>query len=283
MRVLGIDFTSRPTRRKPIICVECLLVGHSLTAVRTESWTSFADFENALRAPGPWIAGLDFPFGQSRRFIETVGWPAAWPEYVAYARSLGRAGFRAALDAYRQERAVGDKEHRRHTDILAGAISPQKLYGVPVGLMFFEGSSRLLEAGVTVPHLHLGDPVRLAVEAYPGIVARRLLGRISYKADNKHRQTEDRLQARRHLLVKLQEVAPERYGFRLNASDEFCIDPTGDHLDALICAVQAAWAWKNRKGAFGAPADIDSLEGWIAEPTLAIRPTEGSPQKPRCE
>lgn len=270
MRVLGIDFTSRPTRHKPIICVDCSLIGSTLTVVRTEGWTSFAEFENALVAPGPWIAGLDFPFGQSRRFIEAVGWPAAWPDYVSHARSLGRTGFRAALDAYRQKRPYGDKEHRRHTDILAGGISPQKLYGVPVGLMFFEGSSRLLKAGVTVPHLYRGDPMRLAVEAYPGVAVRRLIGRSIYKADDTRKQTLDHLQTRRHLLVRLQMVAPERYGVAIHAPDELCLDPTGDHIDALICAVQAAWAWINRKNGFGAPADIDSLEGWIAEPTLTV-------------
>jgi hypothetical protein len=95
-------------------------------------------------------------------------------------------------------------------------------------------------------------------------------GRRSYKADEKHKQTRDHLQTRRCLLVRLREVARERYGVSLYAPDELCVDPTGDHLDALICAVQAAWAWLNRKNGFGVPAGIDSLEGWIAEPTLGM-------------
>jgi hypothetical protein len=36
-----------------------------------EEWSTFSAFEGALQRPGPWIAGIDPPFGQSRQFIET--------------------------------------------------------------------------------------------------------------------------------------------------------------------------------------------------------------------
>jgi hypothetical protein len=87
--------------------------------------------------------------------------------------------------------------------IAAGSISPQKLYGVPVGLMFFEGAHRLVKAGVTSPGMQIGDPERVVVEAYPGIVARSLIGRTSYKSDLKKRQTNDQLAARRHILNEI--------------------------------------------------------------------------------
>jgi hypothetical protein len=74
---------------------------------------------------------------------------------------LGRKGFCEALDAYRENRPSGDKEHRRAVDIAAGSISTQKLYGTPVGLMFFKGAPRLLEAGVTIPGLQQGDLGRI--------------------------------------------------------------------------------------------------------------------------
>lgn len=41
-------------------------------------------------------------------------------------------------------------------------------------------------------------------------------------------------------------------------------DATGDRVDAALCAMQAAWAWKRRDTNYGLPADIDPLEGWIA-------------------
>ena len=42
--------------------------------------------------------------------------------------------------------------------------------------MFFQGARRLLEAGVTIPRLHAGDPARIVVEAYRAESA--LLGRV---------------------------------------------------------------------------------------------------------
>ena len=40
-------------------------------------------------------------------------------------------------------------------------------------------------------------------------------------------------------------------------------DPTGDRLDAVLCLVQAAWAWQRRDSGFGLPDGIDPVEGWI--------------------
>jgi hypothetical protein len=59
------------------------------------------------------------------------------------------------------------------------------------------------------------------------------------------------------------------YGFAIEAPVTLCDDPLGDHLDALLCAVQAGWAWRNRAQGFGLPSDLDPLEGWIADPSLA--------------
>jgi hypothetical protein len=40
-------------------------------------------------------------------------------------------------------------------------------------------------------------------------------------------------------------------------------DGSGDSLDAVICAAQAAWGWTRRKSNFGLPAGADPAEGWI--------------------
>ena len=270
MKVLGIDFTSRPNRRKAITCLNCTFNNRVLHAGALEEWTEFSAFEEALQRPGPWIAGMDFPFGQSRRFIEHIGWPEDWRDYVMYAQSLGRNGFRYALDTYRQNRAKGDKEHRRQTDVAAGSISPQKLYGVPVGLMFFEGAPRLVESGVTIPHLQHGDPERIVIEAYPGVLARQIINRRKYKEDTKSKQTAEQRKARYDILARLRgEFLRNRYGIEIKVPDSLCEDPTGDHLDALLCAIQAAWAWRNRVSRYGAPLSVDPLEGWIADPTVS--------------
>ena len=43
-------------------------------------------------------------------------------------------------------------------------------------------------------------------------------------------------------------------------------DASGDSLDAVLCLVQAAWAYaRHAQGdaRYGLPADLDPLEGWI--------------------
>jgi len=268
MKILGIDFTSAPSRRKPITCITCTLEDDVLRMQSFAGWSDFKGFEAALAAPGPWIAGIDFPFGQSRRFIENIGWPTSWAAYVQHAGQLGREGFREALNRYKEHRPAGDRQHKRETDKATGGASPQTLYFTPVGLMFFEGAPRLLASGATITHLQEGDPQRIVVEAYPGVLARRLIGIRSYKNDTRAKQTADQLAARHDILRNLRQKAPPVCGFRIEAPDSLCDDPSADKLDALLCAVQAAWAWRQRENRFGAPEGIDRLEGWIANPPL---------------
>ncbi|WP_035485557.1 DUF429 domain-containing protein [Geminicoccus roseus] len=280
MKIIGVDFTSRPSKRKPITCASCHLAGGLLRFEAFLDLPSFADFEAVLSSPGPWIAGIDFPFGMPLRFLDTVEadeWRRPWPDYVAHARSLGRSGFRDALERYKAPRPVGDKEHRRAADQAARSISPQKLYGVPVALMFFEGAVRLIQAGVHVPLLHAtGDP-RVVVEAYPGVLARRLIGKRSYKSDDRRKQTAEQKDARAGLLEKL--LSPSLAhgcGVRVEAPAALAEDPSGDRLDALLCAVQAAWAWRERDRNYGIPAQADRREGWISDPGLH-QALDGSP------
>ena len=269
MKILGIDFTSSPKANKPLTCVRCALEGTTLHFDRLECWPGFEQFEDVLKEPGPWIAGVDFPFGQSRTFIENIGWPNDWAGYVAYAASFDREGFCKALNDYKKPRRKGDKEHRRATDKAAGSISSQKLYGVPVGKMFFEGAPRLLRSGVTIPVLLSGDPERIVVEAYPGVLARHLIGRVSYKNDTRKKQTEALLAARIKIVDEiLGGKLEEKFGFHVEAERNLADDPSGDQLDALLCAIQAAWAWTQRESGYGAPLDTDPLEGWIADPGL---------------
>jgi len=271
MKIYGIDFTSRPRHSKPITCLEADLDGNVLRAGELIEWTNFAQFERALQQPGPWIAGIDFPFGLSRTFIENIGWPQDWQRYVDYVSNLDRKEFRAALENYKEHRPAGDKEHKRATDITAGSISPQKLYGVPVALMFFEGAPRLRNSGVTIPALQTGDPERVVVEAYPGILARNVIGRQSYKHDTKRKQTPERQLAREELITRILDGnLNASFSLQVEASKKLVDDPTGDHLDTLLCAIQAAWAWTNRENDFGVPNDVDPLEGWIADPTLTM-------------
>ena len=132
--------------------------------------------------------------------------------------------------------------------------------------MFLEGAPRLLDAGVTIPGLQVGDPLRVALEAYPGFSARQMV-KDSYKNDAKAKQTPARRRARKTIMSALI-AADNPFGFSLTGSAQLLNslvgDATGDRLDAVLCALQAAWAWQRREMNYGLPVKIDSLEGWIA-------------------
>jgi len=123
----------------------------------------------------------------------------------------------------------------------------------------------LLAAQASVPaHAHLGDPQRVALEAYPGLLAREVVGPRSYKSDDRAKHTDDRLWARIAIVDALCE-GRTRLRLKLALSDAqrdtLLDDGSGDALDAVLCLVQAAWA--SSRADHGLPASVDPLEGWI--------------------
>jgi hypothetical protein len=107
----------------------------------------------------------------------------------------------------------------------------------------------------------------VVVEAYPGVLARRLIGKESYKQDTRSKQTARRDETRRRLLELILDGKTQPiYGLKVEADPNLAEDPSGDRLDALLCAIQAAWAWTQREKGFGMPDAIDPLEGGIADP-----------------
>jgi hypothetical protein len=274
MKIMGIDFTSAPSARKPISCAVAslhggMLVFHELKDVRT-----FQEFDALLCGCPPWVAGIDFPFGQSRRLLSNLGWPLKWESYVGRVAGMSKADFVRTLEEYKADRPPGDKEHKREIDRLASSISPQKLYGVPVGKMFFEGAPRLLSSPASIiPHRPTQD-ARVIFEAYPAIVARRYIGRRSYKNDTPAKQTPQLRDARLEIVQGIRSQGfSDEFGFHIDLPDALetmCVDDAaGDYLDALLCCLQAAWAWLQRDNRYGMPENVDNLEGWIADPLFA--------------
>lgn len=269
MRVLGVDFTSRPRRVKPITCAEGRYLRGTLAVESVRRIEDFAGFEQLLRENGPWVGGFDFPFGLPRELIGQLGWPHDWKQYVAAVARLGRENFRRLLDEVRAARPVGAKYLHRATDLPARSSSPMKLVNPPVALMFFEGAPRLAASGVSVQPCASGDPARIALEAYPAMLARRIT-RSSYKSDTKHEQNRSRADARRRIVSMLCRDAREILGFDLVLSRAVGRaardDASGDSLDSVLCAAQAAWGWRLRARGYGIASDADALEGWIVGP-----------------
>jgi uncharacterized protein YjeT (DUF2065 family) len=264
LRIYGVDFTCAPRRAKPITAALGQLKNAALRIERIEPLRSFAEFEALLARSGPWVGGFDFPFSLPRELVRDLGWPAAWAELVAHCASMSRLELRAALDAYRASRPVGAKYAHRATDYPAGSSSPMKLVNPPVALMFHEGAPRLLAAGVHLPALAQGDSRRVALEAYPGLLVRKQLGiRESYKSDTRRSQTSARRATRRKVMQALQAGKPLGITLRVAPAlaRQIVAEGAGDLLDAVICALQAAWA--ARQPAYGIPASAPAGEGWI--------------------
>jgi Protein of unknown function (DUF429) len=264
LRIYGVDFTCAPRRAKPITAAAGQLKRNALRVRAIERLESFAAFDALLRSEGPWLGGFDFPFSLPAELVRDLGWPRAWPELVAHCAAMSRLELRAALDAYRVSRPVGAKYAHRATDLPAGSSSPMKLVNPPVALMFHEGAPRVLAAGVQVPALCDGDQERVALEAYPGLLVRKQLGiRDSYKSDTRSEHTDARRAVRRHIVRSLEAGKP--LGIRLELERALgraiVADGSGDLLDAVICAVQAAWA--ARQPRYGIPQSAPQAEGWI--------------------
>ena len=270
MKVLGVDFSSAPSKRKPIVAAECVLRGRKLNLERFHRWFDLDAFDHALSRPGPWVMGIDAPLGQSRKFVQNGASVSSWPDLIEQLCRCERAEFRSILEDYKRDRPFGDKQHRRVCDKKAGSQSPQTLYGTPVALMFFEVTSRLFDAGVHLPMHRAGDRQRIALEVYPGLAARQLIGRNSYKSDQSESQTPIRTAYREELFDALTgKRGSDRFGLDIHASLNVEDDLMGDTLDALICAAQAAWGWRAGYADLCASA-VDPIEGWIADPALPL-------------
>ena len=269
--IVGIDFTSVPRRVKPITVARGASRGNVLRIEGVDEYASWASYEAWLAQPGPWVGAFDFPFGLSRELVEHLGWPQTWAGLVAHCASLPRADLRATFKAFCDARPVGNKFAHRITDGPAGSSPSMKWVNPPVAYMFQEGCLRLLQAGVTVHGLHAGDPQRIALEGYPGLLARAVT-RASYKSDERSKQTDAR-RAARELIVQALESGTHPMGIRLDIDKALrrtlVDDGTADWLDAVLCAVAAAWA--TQRPHYGMPAVMDPVEGWTAGAAFEAR------------
>lgn len=272
----GIDFTSAPSSRKPVTVASGALAPDGVLLLqRLERLPSWSAFEAFLTRPGPWLGVFDFPFGLPRESVLEHGWPLDWAGMVQAVCRLSRSEFKSLADAERAPRPIGQKYTHRATDRPAGSHSPMKFVNPPVGWMFQEGARRLLEAGVHIPGLHGGDGDRVALEGYPGWLARNIVP-ASYKSEAAAGQTRDRL-ANRMLIVEALLRGAHPLGIVLRCDDAalhdaMTTDGTGDTLDCVLCLVEAAWAWARRDAGYGLPLQIDPVEGWI----VGVQPPEAA-------
>jgi len=274
LRIFGVDFTSAPSPKKPLTVARAELNGNDLVLSRVDLLEDWTDFEAFLMEPGPWRAGFDFPFSQPLRLYQDLGLRGDWERLVSQITEGGRPAFESRLRNYKLNQPVGKKHHFRETDRAARACSPMTLDFTPVGKMFFEGAPRLIKSGLSILPGRPTDDLRIAVEAYPKLVVQECVGKASYKADSKRKQTDHQEAIRRKILSSLGSVAQQQYGITiqltpaLNQLSE--LDRTGDTLDAVLCALQAAWSQICERPINGIASNADPREGWIVDPGLIL-------------
>ncbi len=268
--VIGVDFTSSPQRKKPIQCAVGMLFESDLTIESITEIHTLDDFESILRTDYR-VAAVDFPLGQPRRLIEALGWPLRWESYVNEIGSLTKDEFSQTLLEYCAKQPAGAKHHFRETDRIAKACSPMMLYGVPVAKMFFKGAPCVLRSGATVlPFQAASATSRNIIEGYPALVARRLIGKHPYKRIGKEYEETCRENRRRMVAACVHGELKLDYGVNVIVGERLMTamiaERSGDKLDAVFCAVQAAYAVLDPLGRFRIPEKADNLEGWIVDP-----------------
>lgn len=286
--LLGVDFTSAPSRRKPITVAVGEVDSGQIAAPQIDSaqgapdrvqtlgplrvlalehCPDWATFERQLKRPGPWVGAFDLPFGLPRELVQTLGWPEDWRAMIATYGSLSRDSIRASFRAFCAARPVGQRFAHRATDGPARSSPSMKWVNPPVAFMLHAGVPRLLDAGVSLAGLHAGDPQRIALEAYPALVARACVGNQSYKSDASRGATAQRRAVRAAIVGALERGV---HGFdhrpvvlAPGLREQLIEEPGADQLDAVLGLVLAAWAWTRRDQHWGLPVDLDPLEGWI--------------------
>jgi hypothetical protein len=263
VKLHGVDYTSAPSRRKGITVASGELRGEAYVLESLSTLPDHAAFDAWLRRPGPWLGAFDFPFSQPRELVEQLRWPTEWAPLMRHVASLSRPELRATFKAFCDARPAGGKFAHRVTDGPAGSSPSMKWVNPPVAYMLHAGVPQLMAAGVTLHPLHPGDAARVALEGYPGMMARDIT-RDSYKNDLRSKQTPARRDARIRIITAL-ESGSHRWRIRLDAGgfrEALVEDGSGDLLDAALCCMLAAWAWQRRDAGYGVPA-CDMLEGWI--------------------
>ncbi|PKO61165.1 MAG: DUF429 domain-containing protein, partial [Betaproteobacteria bacterium HGW-Betaproteobacteria-18] len=73
--LVGCDFSSAPTPKKPIVLALGTLQNGCVQLSRLERFASLPTFLDWLKKPHSWVGAFDLPFGLPRELVQTLGWP----------------------------------------------------------------------------------------------------------------------------------------------------------------------------------------------------------------
>ena len=127
--LVGCDFSSSPSRRKPIVLALGRRDGARVQLLGLERIETLPALAQWLAQPQPWVGGFDLPFGLPRELVTTLGWPTDWRACMQHYRSLTREQIREAFAGFCDARPVGGKFAHRATDgLLAREVLQRRSY-----------------------------------------------------------------------------------------------------------------------------------------------------------
>lgn len=145
LAVLGCDFSSSPSRRKPIVLAWGRCQGARLHLDRLQRCDTLTEWGQLMAQDGDWVGGFDLPFGLPRALVTQLNWPLDWRACMAHYASLDRAQIRASFKAFCDARPVGHKFAHRATDGPAGSSPSMKWVNPPVAFMLHAGVPLLIK------------------------------------------------------------------------------------------------------------------------------------------
>ena len=92
--LLGCDFSSSPTRRKPIVLAWGRCQGARVHLERLQLCETLGDWGQVMAQDSDWVGGFDLPFGLPRALVEQLNWPLTWRACMDHYASLDRAQIR---------------------------------------------------------------------------------------------------------------------------------------------------------------------------------------------
>ena len=290
MIIYGVDFSSAPTKQKPIVIAECRfdscnnygLNQSSLLLRRFVCIYSLNDFEVFLSKSKFGVGGFDLPFSMPKELIEYFEWPNEWENFVRYFCGKSKSFLKDCFKSWCEKRDFGKKFAYRLTDLQAKSSPAMRWVNPPVAWMMHAGIHRLINAGLIFPAHDrnfktktehkliksmelkgIGYNKKLALEVYPALTARKVTNK-SYKSDEKVKNNCARIGNRKDILKSLRyQKAGLSLDLKISLHDQKKVveDFRGDYLDAVICAMQAADAIMDPFFRF--PKSNNYLEGWI--------------------
>jgi hypothetical protein len=180
---------AHPRARKPIVGGARPPAGAVLRLQRLDELPTHGRLRSAAGQPGPWLAAFRLSLRPAACFCPgaavgqhdaaevitncSVAAPHAWP-------------FRALVDAWGNTRPAGQRLLHRVTDTaLPGSAAPARCRRATC--RWASCTTKVMRAWwqrcARCRGCDAGDPQRVALEGYPGLLAHELIGRRSYKND----------------------------------------------------------------------------------------------------